>query len=174
MSIESLLLPLMSADVFSKLSPQQLKTLALCADRKSFGQGEYIIKAGEDGDKAFLIMHGDVAVLVAGQTEITPEALATSDERFMKRHGIEARFGPGTMLSELAMFTETCHASTIVALNTVHTLVFHRSAIDDLLRVEPELAQSLLAGFSLRLESLAEALREADAELKSAFEADVA
>jgi len=155
MSLDALMLPLLDAELFATLSPAQLKTVALCAERRSRSKGDVIIRAGEDSDAAILLMNGSL--------QAWPEEIGV---------GVATQVTPGTLLSEMAMFTETRHTYTVVAASNVHLLYFFRDDIEALLEREPALAESLMSGFSLQLEGLVEALRAADAQLEAAINGD--
>lgn len=145
MSPDLLMLSLLGAPLFSGLAPLQLKVLALTSERISFRDGEALIRAGEEGDAAYLIVSGEVAVgMVEGE----------ADER--------AVLPAGTLVGELAMLIETEHGSTVKASGTVNALKFSRQMMHELMQRYPGMAEHFTAKLRSRLERMAEALREID------------
>ncbi len=145
MSPDLLMLSLLGAPLFSGLAPLQLKVLALTSERISFRDGEALIRAGEEGDAAYLVVSGEVAV---GIEE------GEADER--------AVLPAGTLVGELAMLIETEHGSTVTASGTVNALKFSRQMMHELMQRYPGMAEHFTAKLRSRLERMAEALREID------------
>ena len=145
MSPDLLMLSLLGAPLFSGLAPLQLKVLALTSERVVFRDGEALISAGEEGDAAYLIVSGEVAV---GMEE------GEADER--------AVLPAGTLVGELAMLIETEHGSTVKASGSVNALKFSRQMMHELMQRYPGMAEHFTAKLRSRLERLAEALREID------------
>ncbi len=145
MSPDLLMLSLLGAPLFSGLAPLQLKVLALTSERISFRDGEALIRAGEEGDAAYLIVSGEVAV---GMED------GEADERAM--------LPAGTLVGELAMLIETEHGSTVKASGTVNALKFSRQMMHELMQRYPGMAEHFTAKLRSRLERMAEALREID------------
>ena len=145
MSPDLLMLSLLGAPLFSGLAPLQLKVLALTSERVIFRDGEALISAGEEGDAAYLIVSGEVAV---GMEE------GEADER--------AVLPAGTLVGELAMLIETEHGSTVKASGSVNALKFSRQMMHEQMQRYPGMAEHFTAKLRSRLERLAEALREID------------
>ncbi|MFO1170602.1 MAG: cyclic nucleotide-binding domain-containing protein [Hyphomicrobiaceae bacterium] len=145
MSPDLLMLSLLGAPLFTGLAPLQLKVLALTAERVSFRDGEAVIRSGEEGDAAFLIVSGEVAVDLA-------------DDMVGERAVLPA----GTLVGELAMLIETEHGSTVKATGSVNALRFSRQMMHELMQRYPGMAEHFTAKIRQRLEQMAEALREID------------
>lgn len=145
MSPDLLMLSLLGAPLFTGLAPLQLKVLALTAERISFRDGETIIRSGEEGDAAFLIVSGEVTVDLADDMS-----------------GERAVLAAGTLVGELAMLIETEHGSTVKAAGSVNALRFSRQMMHELMLRYPGMAEHFTAKIRMRLERMADALREID------------
>ncbi|MEZ5773527.1 MAG: Crp/Fnr family transcriptional regulator [Hyphomicrobiaceae bacterium] len=147
MSPEVLVLPMLSAQLFTGLQPMQLKVLALHADRVAFQAGERLVGEGEEGDAAFLVVSGTVAA-IDSETGETGEPMAA-----------------GTVVGEMAMFIDMVHGSSVVALEGVAALKFERSMMTRLMTEDPELAGHFVECMRERLLDTARRLREIDEAL---------
>jgi CRP-like cAMP-binding protein len=154
MSPELLMLSLLGAPLFSGLAPLQLKVLALTSERVSFRDGEALIRAGEQGDAAYLIVSGEVVVSTEDGTEEGRAVMAA-----------------GTLVGELAMLIETEHGSTVKASGTVNALKFSRQMMHELMQRYPGMAEHFTAKLRSRLERMAEALREIEGMLDTGGDA---
>ncbi len=116
-----------SVPIFSKLSKDQLKTLALNGEKVIFLGGRTVAEANEPGDAAYLIVSGEVE-RICGPAAFTQSPI----------------FSTGTFIGEITMLIETDYSSTIVCRNEVRALKFRRSLIHHLIEADP----SLGAGFA--------------------------
>src|SRR5688572_494090 len=109
MSIESLVEPLRRVVLFQGLGPAQINEIARRAERVLFKPGDAIIKKGEAGEAAFLIVSGK-AERTAGPGNAESEELQ-----------------PGSLVGEMAMLVETEFSSTVVCREAVKALKITRS-----------------------------------------------
>jgi CRP-like cAMP-binding protein len=144
--LDDVVVPLLSARIFSGLSPAQLKVLALEAEAVAFKRGDTIIRTYQEGDGAYLIGSGSVVEHYEGD-EGEPQQ----------------EFGAGTMIGEMSMLIETLHSSTIVARTSVKALKFKRSTVQSLIEKDPSLAEHFVGRMCVRLTDTAKRLREVDA-----------
>jgi CRP-like cAMP-binding protein len=145
MSPDLLMLSLLGAPLFGGLAPLQLKVLALTAERVRFNDGEPLIRTGEEGEAAFLIVSGEVMVDIEDDEAETRAVLPA-----------------GTLVGELAMLIETEHSSTVKAAGAVNALKFSRQMMHELMQRYPGMAEHFTSKIRARLELMAEALREID------------
>ena len=143
--LDDVVVPLLSARIFSGLSPAQLKALALDAEAVAFKRGDVVLRAYQEGDAAYLIGSGTVI-----------EQLDQDDA------GRPQEYGTGAMLGELAMLVETLHSATIVAHTQVRALKFRRETMQKLMLADPSLAEHFTGKLRLRLVETARKLREVD------------
>lgn len=143
--VDDVVVPLLSARIFSGLAPMQLKQLALEAEAVSFARGETLIKAYQEGDGAYLIGSGLVVEKQDdGDSEPAPE------------------FGIGTMIGELAMLIEIPHSATVVARTPVKALKFRRETLHALMRSDPDLSQHFIDKLRQRMVDTANRLRDVE------------
>ena len=143
--LDDVVVPLLSARIFSGLSAAQLKALALDAEAITFKRGDVVLRAYQEGDAAFLIASGSVI-----------EQLEQDDS------GRPQEFSTGAMLGELAMLVETLHSATIVARTPVRALKFKRETMQALMLKDPTLAEHFTDKLRQRLLETAKKLREVD------------
>lgn len=143
--LDDIVMPLLSAQLFAGLGPQQVKALALEAEAVVFAPGERLISESETGDRAYLIGIGEVEESPGDADEEAPEF-----------------YGVGTLVGELAMLVETVHPVTVVARTPVKALCFKRSSIHDLMQRDPSVAEHFTSRMSARLMHVADRLREVD------------
>ena len=150
MTFEALTDPFMRAPLFGDLSPPQIKTLTICAERVSFRDCEAVIRDGEAGDSAYLIMSGEIAIVDPSDGTLCPDSLEA-----------------GTLVGEMAMLIETEHATTVIARGPVHALRFQRETMHELMRLDPTLAEAFMGRITERLRSVGRRLRAFDDELEA-------
>ncbi|MBI1385933.1 MAG: cyclic nucleotide-binding domain-containing protein [Rhizobiales bacterium] len=148
MSIDNIIMPMLSVPFFEGLAISQLKSLAVGAERLVFNDGQVLIREGASGNAAYLVVDGKV--LAYHGAAPGPDA---------KVHGV------GTMLAEIAMVTETNHVVTVRALGKVRVLGFSRHMMHAYFAEDPGLAQHFLEVLTHRLKEISDVLRETDAML---------
>jgi len=154
--LDDVVVPLLSARIFSGLAPAQLKSLALEAEAVTFKRGEILIRSYQEGDGAYLI----------GSGSVVEHHEADDGEP-------QQEFGAGTMIGEMAMLIETLHSSTIVARTPVKALKFSRATMHALIQKDPKLAEHFVDRMRARLTGTAKKLREVDAMFAGADRTDV-
>ena len=91
MSLESDIAILRKVQLFDELETDQLRLLAFGAEHRRLRAGEFVFRESARADAGFVIASGEVA-LIHGRGE---------EARVLSRHG------PGTLLGELCLITET-------------------------------------------------------------------
>jgi CRP-like cAMP-binding protein len=148
MSAETLSSPLRHLELFEGLTPDQLQRIARTAERIVFQPGQPIIRNGEVGEGAVLIVTG-----IAERTE-APQALKEPEQ-------IEG----GALVGEMSMLIDTEHTSTIVARTAVRALRIARSELHRHMVDDPTLADHFVSKISGRLRRLAVELHRIDSTL---------
>jgi CRP/FNR family transcriptional regulator, cyclic AMP receptor protein len=146
MVVDTLAAPLLRVELFQGLKPTQLSAVARAAERIVYRPGEHITQAGRDADAAILIVSGSAEWLDAAAEDIEI----------------------GSLIGEMAMFVEHTYGATIVAKSPVRCLKLGRSAMQDLLLKDPDLAQHLTNKIAARLASVASELRAIDEDMAGA------
>jgi CRP-like cAMP-binding protein len=108
---------------------------------RTFPGGGVIFREGDDH-------RGEAFVVHAGRVEIRKKAVGGDECRVRV-------LGPGDLLGELALFRDTPHSASAIALEPVTLLVIPAQRLEDLVRKRPELAVALI-------HQLANRLREAE------------
>src|SRR5262245_63276291 len=110
----------------STLGRQALRILAIGAETRYIHGGEVLFNAGEEADGAFVIQEGRFAL----------SADASAD-------GSAVTVGPGTLLGEIALFTETRRPATATALEPSTVLRIPRPLFIKMLDSFPDAANKL-------------------------------
>lgn len=150
MSIGSLVEPLRHVALFQGLRPVQLSEIARRAERVQFKPGETIIREGQPGEAAYLMVSG-TAQRTAGPGR---------DD--------SAELQPGTLIGEMAMLVETDYSSTVVCRDAARALKITRSNVLEQMSSDLSLADHILEKLAGRLRNLAGELRRIDAILGTA------
>ncbi len=138
MSLGSTLEVLRRMPLFQALDERRLKVIAMTGQVLSFLPGERIAEKGEDGDAAYVILAGEVRVLMPREGG---ETLITS-------------LGPGEIVGELAVLTGNPRATALAAEGDLKLLRLERDAVLALLREYPDVALGVIRVIAARLEAM--------------------
>ena len=117
--------------LFSKLKPEALEQLAAAATEAHTPAGQPLTQPGAAGSGMFFVVEGTVEV----------EARETWRE-----------LGPGDFFGELALLTEDgTRTARVRAKTDVRCIAFDRAAFEDLVRLHPDIAATLLETALTRL-----------------------
>jgi CRP-like cAMP-binding protein len=147
MASESFVGSFLRVSLFQGLTQSQLAGLARRAERVMFRIGQPIIKTGEAGDGAFLLIVGEGGI-VAGD-----DRGANARDREMTV--VET----GSLIGEMSMLIDTEYSTTIVAKTAVRALKITRAALYEQMERDPELAAHFVAKISSRLHDFTDELR---------------
>jgi CRP-like cAMP-binding protein len=119
---------------FAQLGFSALQIVAIGSESKLLAEGETLFRAGETTDAGYVIQQGSLTLIADG-----PRQAAAS-----------ATFGPGALVGELALVTETvCYATAIAAEPTV-VMRISRSLFRKVLEGFPNAARVMRDRFSER------------------------
>ncbi len=138
--------------VFDALANEEYDLLLESLEYRVYNDGDYLARQGDPGEEAYLIMGGDVEVV-------------------MHRDGTSRRLGVptvGEIVGEMAVLEQRARIADMRALGRVSVLVFDRSRFLTLLAGRPELGMTLIKVLSVRMratldqymEDLLEKIRE--------------
>lgn len=116
---------LRSLRLFSGCSPKQLEQIARLTDEIHVEAGHRIIRHGDSGVEAFVIVDGTAAVILDDAT-IT-------------------ELGPGRHFGELALLDGGTRTANVDAVSDMTLLVIHRPAFMGLLDEQPGIARRVMA-----------------------------
>ncbi len=128
--------------VFDVLTPDAKAALARRTDKRLYGAGETILRQGEEGDALFVVLCGEVSVVLEA---------ATADGGVVE----VARLDRGKFFGEMSLLTGERRAATVRAARACELLVVGHDALQGVLDAHPELAEQLsrvLAERQLRLD----------------------
>ncbi|HEX6033956.1 MAG TPA: cyclic nucleotide-binding domain-containing protein, partial [Anaerolineales bacterium] len=128
--------------LFQNLSPGDIKQVAALAQEESFSDGVSIVREGEIGDVMFIIVSGEVRVLITkGQKEVEL-----------------ARRKAGEFVGEMALISKEPRSATVTAIGNVRALCIDQKSFESLLRDRPDASLAVI-------EVLCQRLKESDARL---------
>lgn len=115
--------------LFGPLGEERIRQLATRSARLLFGDGESIVREGEEGDSFFIIEHGSVRVLL-GQNDGRP--------------GRElARLGPRDYFGEMSLLAGDRRTATVVAQGDVAVLEIGSMAFKEIVAADPAILEPI-------------------------------
>ncbi|HEY9058176.1 MAG TPA: cyclic nucleotide-binding domain-containing protein [Aurantimonas sp.] len=127
MSLESDIAILRNVPLFEGLASDQLRLLAFGAERRRLSAGEIVFRQDAQADAGFVIASGTVVLVSQGRD----------------RQKAVGSFGPGTLLGELALITETTRPASAKAETSCELLRITRPMFRRMLEEYPEYAAGL-------------------------------
>ena len=135
--------------MFSKLEPSKLKLLAFTSESLTFEDGEALCHIGEPADCAFVIMSGEVSIMVE-----TNEA-----------EEIGFVLGSNELIGEMAVISNAPRSATVRAKGEAVVMRISDEAFLKLLRENSEVALYVMRTLSHRLAATSERFQQAQAKL---------
>jgi CRP-like cAMP-binding protein len=143
---------LRNVPLFSGLSPTQLKLLAFTGSVQRFEAGEYLMRQGERADSAYVILEGEVEVLVDASTG--PFVIATQ--------------GTNAVMGEMGVICEAPRSASVRAKGPVRALRISGEVFLKLACESPQRALYVMRELSARLASEIAAHASLREQLRSA------
>jgi len=114
--------------LFAKLAPESLASLLGAFEVVERGEGDFVIRQGEEGREAFVVARGALRVVrdVEDASEQTLAAL-----------------GPGAIFGEMALVSDALRAASVIAAEPVILLSASRDALESLATSEPIIGAEL-------------------------------
>jgi CRP-like cAMP-binding protein len=116
---------------FAQLGFSALQILAIGSESKLLAEGETLFRAGETTDAGYVIQEGSLLLIADDQSA-------------------SAAFGPGTLIGELALLTETVCYATATAVEPTVVMRISRSLFRKVLEGFPNAARVMRDRFSER------------------------
>lgn len=126
---------LRSVPIFAGIEPSRLKLIAFTADSITYRAGQALVRQGQPGDAAY--------VLVEGEAEVSVET-ASGDY-------VVATLGPGDVVGEISILCDTPRTATVTASTDVSALRVRKDSFLQLLRQFPEIATQVMRSLAERL-----------------------
>jgi len=127
MTIEDEIAFLERVGTFAQLGFSALQIVAIGSETKHLAEGEVLFRAGETTDAGYLIQEGSLKLTVHDPRRSNPSVT----------------FGPGALIGELALITETVCPATAIAAEPTTVIRISRSLFRKVLEGFPESARLL-------------------------------
>ncbi|HVT04324.1 MAG TPA: mechanosensitive ion channel family protein [Thermoanaerobaculia bacterium] len=148
LSRDDILSRLQAVDILLPLSNEEHETIAAGTDVHVYSQGETIIRMGDRGHSMFIVHEGLVSIRIGdGSKEL-------------------AQLGGGSVFGEMAFLTGESRSADVVALSDATVLEIDKSALQPVLKNNPDLVNGITEKVIARRDHLATSLAESDAEEK--------
>ena len=149
MSMQEEVEVLRSVRLFAKMEPVKLKLLALTSERLEFIAGDELVRQGDYGDAAYIILEGAADVLV--DTPNGPVKVAS--------------VGKNDIIGEIAILCDVPRTATVVASGELATLKVSKDAFFHLVNQFPQVGVEVMHELASRLHHTTQALTAARARL---------
>jgi len=121
--------------LFANLSPADIKQVAAIAQEEAFSDGVTIARQGDPGDVMFIIVSGEVRVVVSKNDK-----------------NIElAKRKPGEYVGEMALISKEPRSATLTAIGTVRALSIDQKSFESLLRDRSDVSLAVIQVLCERL-----------------------
>lgn len=149
MSLNKAVQVLQEMRLFRNVDPKQLRVVAMMGESLTYRAGERLFEKGDEGDAAFIIIGGEVEVLVPA--EGGEQSVAT--------------LGAGEIFGELAVICDQTRSSAIAARTELETLRLDRNVVLNLMREFPDISVEMVRILGDRLERTTRELSQARSSL---------
>ena len=149
MSLNQAVQVLQEMPLFRNVDPKQLRVVAMMGESLTYRAGERLFEKGDEGDAAFIIIAGNVEVLVP----------AKGGEQSV------AILGKGEIFGELAVICDQTRSTAIAAKSELEALRLDRKVVLNLMREFPDITLELVRILGNRLERTTRELSQARANL---------
>ena len=147
MSLEKEVDILRRVPLFANIEPAKLKLMAFASERMTYKAGQALMRQGETGDAAYVILEGDADVIVD-----TPNGPLTV-----------AKVGANDIVGDIAILIDIPRTATVAATSELITLKLTKDLFYQLVHDFPDMAIEVMRVLATRLEQTTAALREARA-----------
>lgn len=135
--------------LFAGIEPARLKLLAYTSDVVTYQSGQVLMRQGDIGDAAYVIIKGEADVIITkGGSEVPVATLRDGD-----------------FLGEIAILCDTPRTATVTARNEVKALRIRKEPFFQLLHQFPEMAVEMTRLLAERLTRTTAELVEAQRQL---------
>ena len=149
LSLMERILFLKRVPLFENLAPGDIKQVAALGQEESFSDGVTLVKEGDIGDVMFIILSGEVRVLVAqGQKEVEI-----------------ARRKAGEYVGEMALISREPRSATVNAVGNVRALCIDQKSFESLLRDRPDASLAVIQVLCERLQEASAKVNRSSPEL---------
>ena len=136
--------------MFSKLEASKLKLMAFTSEAVVFHDQEILFHVNDPSDSAYVIMSGEVEILVETDEGMVPVVTRGKNE----------------IIGEMAVLTNMPRSATLRAKGEVRTLRVSNDAFVKLLSNSPEVALDVMRQLSLKLAESTDMMRDLSQEVE--------
>jgi len=147
MSIPDKILRLKGIEIFEGLAVSELAAVASVTEEAVYPPGETVIKEGEAGDTMYLVVKGEVSVIMGQEGEKGGREIELD------------RIGAGGYFGEMALFEDVVRSATIRTEEESNLLVLHKQEFTEIVREYPQIALHICKELSGRLRKLHERVK---------------
>lgn len=122
--------------LFARLAPVEPKQVAAIAGERVYADGDVLASQGEPGDEMYVIVTGEVRVIVKRSDGSTVEAV---------------RRGVGEYVGEMAILTRESRIATLIAVGSVRVLTIVQKDFERILRERSETGLAVIRELCARL-----------------------
>lgn len=122
--------------MFRSIDPKQLRLIAFMGETLTYRSGERLFEQGDEGDAAYVIIEGEVDVLIPTERGETSVAI----------------LGPKEIFGEMAVLCDQRRSTAIAARTDLTVLRLDRTTIMRLLSEFPDISLELIRTLAHRLE----------------------
>jgi len=133
--------------LFANIDPAKLKLMAFASERMTYKPGQAVVRQGDPGDAAYVILEGTADVSV--QTANGPLSVAT--------------LGRNDIVGDIALLLDVPRTATVTAESELVTLKLTKDLFFQLVHDFPDMAIEVMRVLAHRLEHTTAQLREARA-----------
>ena len=151
MSLNRAVQVLQEMPLFRNLDLKRLRVVAMMGEPQAYRAKERLFEKGDEGDAAFIILEGEVEVLVP----------AEGGEQSV------AVLGEGEIFGELAVICDQTRSTAIAARTELQVLRLDRDVVLNLMREFPDISLEMVRILARRLERTTQELSQARASLAS-------
>jgi len=142
LSLMERILFLRRVPLFANLPPADLKQVAMIAGEALFTDGQVICKQGEMGTGMYIVVSGEVLVLMTYEGQKEPREVA--------------RRRSGDYVGEVSIIIQEPRMATLIALGAVRALYINQKQFEGILRERPETSLSMIRVLCQRLKEASE------------------
>jgi len=151
MSLNRAVQVLQEMPLFRNIDMKRLRVVAMMGESQAYRAKERLFEKGDEGDAAFIIIDGEVEVLVPA--EGGEQSVAT--------------LGKGEIFGELAVISDQTRSTAIAARCELEVLRLDRNVVLNLMREFPDISLEMVRILAQRLERTTSELSQARASLAS-------
>jgi HEAT repeat protein len=140
LSLMERILLLRRVPLFSELPPADLKQVAAITSESVFADGEALARQGEAGSEMFIVVSGEVKVIVKYEDEPAEQEIA--------------RRARGDYVGEMAIISQEPRMASLVADGPVRALCIAQKQFEGILRERPETGLALMRVLCQRLREM--------------------